>query len=180
MIQMKLFYATGPLEFVEIDILGEKFAIKSENRFLLVITDRFTNHTRTMPLKRITATAVAHAFLHHFVFVYGTAKMVISDNGSQFTVRFFTELCLIIGTKKKYTKTYHPQCNGKVDMFSRTILSASRNSLIYHPLQWYIFTNALTYAYNTQMHRTTKMEPLELVLSRRTPYLSLEYKPDFK
>lgn len=64
---MNLFPANDLLEFVKINILGELIFTKSGNRFLLVIPDRFTKLTRTIPLKCITENAVAHAFVHHWV-----------------------------------------------------------------------------------------------------------------
>lgn len=176
--RMKLFPATAPLESVAIDILGELIRTKKGNRFLLVITDRFTKLTKTVPLKRITATAVAHAFVHHWVFHYGPPRTLLSDNGSQFMARFFTEVCRIMGTKNVYTTTYHPQCNGQVERFNRTILSALRSYLGDHPRDWDEFTSALTYAYNTQVHKTTGLAPFELVLSRPPTHLALEKIPE--
>lgn len=79
--------------------MGELIRNKNGNRLLLVITDLFTKWNRTIKLKRITATAVAHDFVQHWVFVYRPPKTALYDNGSQFMVRFFTEMCRIIGTK---------------------------------------------------------------------------------
>lgn len=73
-------------------------------------------------------------------------------------------------------KTFQPQCNGKVERFKQTILSAIRNYLIDLHHQWYIFKNALNYAYNTKVHLTTMMDPFELFLSRPPPHLELEDK----
>ena len=70
---LKLFPATTPLEFVSIDILGElkETPAPRNNRYLLVITDRYSKLTRVVPLKRITAYTVAKAFCESWVFVYG-------------------------------------------------------------------------------------------------------------
>lgn len=61
---MKLFKATEPLSFVAIDIMGEKIFTKRGNRFLLVITNRFTKLNLKISFNRITATAVAHSFMY--------------------------------------------------------------------------------------------------------------------
>lgn len=62
---MILFPPKELLFSVSIDILGELILTKLIDRFLFVVTDRFTKNTKTILLKRITTTAVADAFVHH-------------------------------------------------------------------------------------------------------------------
>ena len=62
---LRLFPANGPLEYVSIDILGPLVRTRRGNRFLLVISDRYTKLTRTVPLARITSGVVARAFAEH-------------------------------------------------------------------------------------------------------------------
>lgn len=62
---MKLFPSMEPLSFVAIDILGELIHTKFGKCFFFIVTDRFTKLTKTIPLKHITATSVAHDFVHH-------------------------------------------------------------------------------------------------------------------
>jgi Integrase zinc binding domain len=56
---LKLFPVSGPLEFVSMDILGLLPKTEHGNRFLLVISNRFSKLTRTVPLRTITALGVA-------------------------------------------------------------------------------------------------------------------------
>jgi hypothetical protein len=46
---LQLFPAKGPLESVAMDILGPLPRTKHGNRFLLVVADRYTKVTRTVP-----------------------------------------------------------------------------------------------------------------------------------
>ena len=175
---MRLFPAKAPLEFVSIDLLGELIRTKRGNWYLLVIVDRFSKLVRTVPMKRITAIEVAKAFVNRWVFVYGQPLTMLSDNGPQFAARLFIDICRILGVKNVFTTTYHPQCNGQVERFNRTIINALRHYLADHPKDWDLFTDALTFAYNTQVHRSAGISPFELVLSRRPRTLSLQAEPD--
>ena len=175
--ELKLFPAKAPLESVSIDILGELVTTKRKNCYLLVICDRYTKLVRTIPLSSISSNKVTLAFLKHWVFVYGPPVSVLSDNGKQFTARLFVDTCRFLGIKNVFTTTYHPQTNGQVERFNRTILSALRHYVAEHPRDWDLFSDALTYAYNTQAHASTMLAPFELVLSRPPPAISIESRP---
>jgi Integrase zinc binding domain len=97
---MKLFPANEPIEFVPINILGPLPKTVHGNRFLLVISDRFSKLTRTTPMRTTTALAVAKAFCPHWGFAYGPPKFLPSDNGTQFTAKFFIEVCRELGIAK--------------------------------------------------------------------------------
>jgi hypothetical protein len=71
---LKLFPADGPLEFVAIDILCPLPKTEHGNRLLLLISDRFSKLTRTVPLRTITALVVAKAFCDAWVFSYGPPR----------------------------------------------------------------------------------------------------------
>ena len=175
---MRLFPAKAPLEFVSSDLLGELIRTRRGNRFVLVIVDRFSKLLRTVPMKRITAIEVAKAFVHHWVFVYGQPLSLFSDNGPQLAASLFIDVCRILGVKNVFTKTYHPQCNGQEERFNRTIINALRHYVADHPKDWDLFTDALTFQYNTKVHSSTEISPFELFLSRRPPTLSLQAEPD--
>ena len=48
---LQLFPASSPLEFIAMDILGDLTRTSRHNRFVLVITDRFSKLTVAIPLK---------------------------------------------------------------------------------------------------------------------------------
>ena len=114
------------------------------------------------------------------MFVYGPPLSVLADNGKQFVSRLFQEVCRVLGIRNVFTTTYHPQTNGQVERFNRTILAALRNYVAEHPKNWDLFTDGLTYAYNTQAHSATKIAPFELVLSRPPRSLSLQAEPQIE
>lgn len=179
--RLKLFPAVAPLESVALDLLGPLLRTQRGNLHLLVITDRFTKLTVTVPMSRITAWELAHAFTRHWVFVYGPPKSLLTDNGRQMASKFFTHICQIIGIKNIFTTTYHPQANGQAERFNRTIVSALRKYIGDHPTDWDLFTPALTFAYNRQPHTSTGLAPFDLVVSRPIPPLlseALSQEPD--
>lgn len=86
---MKSFTATKPLESVAIDILGLLPTSTRGFRFVLVISDRFTNLTKAVPLSLITPFDVTVAFVDNWFFKYGQPRTLLFNNGSQFVSHFF-------------------------------------------------------------------------------------------
>jgi transposase InsO family protein len=115
---LQLFPAKGPLESLAMDILGPLPRTKHGNRFLLVIADRYAKVTRTVPLRTVTALSVAKAFDDQCVYVYGPKVSLLSENGPQFTAKFFQAACAELGIYKVFTTAYHPHTNGQVERYN--------------------------------------------------------------
>jgi transposase InsO family protein len=84
------------------------------------------------------------------------------------------EVCRELGIAKVFTTAYHPQTNGKVERFNRTILNALRTYVAKSQADWYDYTSAITYGYNSRIHASLGFDPFELVLCRPPPPLALE------
>jgi transposase InsO family protein len=163
---LKLFPATRPFSYVAIDILGPLPKTEHGNRFLLVMTNRFSKLTKTVPLHTTTAFFCARAFCEHWVYAYGVPLDVLTDNGPQFAAKFFQACIRELGVTKVFTTAYHPNTNGQVERFNRTILNSLRGYIAANQSNWDEFTSALTFAYNARVHASLGMAPFELVLSR--------------
>ena len=79
--------------------------------------------------------------------------------------------------KNNFTTTYHPQANGQVERYNRTILAALRTYVADHPRDWDLYTDELTYAYNCLPHTSTDVAPFDLVLSKPPGPLALKPMP---
>jgi transposase InsO family protein len=140
-----------------------------------VMTDRFSKLTRTVPLRSISAFTVSRAFCDQWVFVYGAPRHVFTDNGTQLIAKFFLAVCRELGIGKVFTTAYHPQTNGLVERFNRTIVNSLRGSVSQYQNNWYEITSAIYFGYNCRIHSSLGLAPSELVLSRPPPPLSAEH-----
>eukprot|EP00171_Calliarthron_tuberculosum_P023081 IDg23081t1 len=138
--ELQLFPPSAPLDSIAMDLLGPFPPTKLGNTHLLVITDRFTKLTRTIPLARTRAWEVANAFAKNWVFIYGAPTSILTDNGPPFNSKFYQEVCSCLGIKCLFTTTYHPRANGQAERFNRTILSAIRSYVADHPQLWDVYS----------------------------------------
>lgn len=110
-----LFRLSVSLEFVVIDILALLLRKKLLNRFILVMTDRYLKLTWVIPVAKITARNVATVILENWVIYYEAPDFILTDNGKQFTSKFFAALYASLEAKLVTTTEYHLQINGQVE-----------------------------------------------------------------
>ena len=166
---MNLFPATTPLESGEMDLLGPLPPSKRGHRFILVMTDRFSNLTQVVAMKKTIATMVAAEFCLHWMYKYGAPKETLTDNGPYFASKFLQEICQVFGISNAFISMNHPQTNGQAERYNRTLTAMLRCFVDNNPSEWDVYAPALTYAYKMQGHRATGTRPFNLVLSRPPP-----------
>ena len=62
-----------------------------------------------------------------------TPKKIISDQGRQLTSQLLRNLSIICGAKLCHTTPYHPQSNGKIERFHRTLKAAIK---VHNSVKW--------------------------------------------
>lgn len=108
---------------VHLDLIGPMPCSEGFS-YCLTLIDRFTCWTEAVPIQNISADTVARAFYANWISRFGTPKNIISDQGTQFQSELFRKLSEFCGIKMKRTTAYHPQCNGKIERFHRTLKTA--------------------------------------------------------
>jgi transposase InsO family protein len=164
--RLTLFPPTAPMEFIAMDIMGPLTTTERGNRFLLVVTDRFTKLTRAYPLASMTADVVARTFFEGWVAAgYGIPHVLLTDNGTQFVSKFFQTFCRLLGIKQVHTSAYRPSTNGQTERFNRTIANFMTAYVSEHQRDWDELAAVATYSYNSKPHSSTGFSPFELVTS---------------
>jgi len=90
---------------------------------------------------------------------------------------FFIAVMKVLGTETVRTKAYHPQTNGQVERYNRTMATKLRHYVTDDPRRWDELLPVLTMAYNSQPHRSRGIAPFEFVIPERIPSLSVRNLP---
>jgi hypothetical protein len=72
---------------------------------------------------------------------------------------------------------YHPQTNGQVKRYNRTVLASLRGYVSKRQEEWDEFKSDVTFSYNCRVHSSKIIPPFELKLTRSSPIFSLHALP---
>ena len=90
-----------------------------------------------------------------------------SDQGRQFESELLSEVCKLLNIRKTRTTPYHPQCDGLVERFNRTLLDMLATCCKDHPFNWEQHVRKVCMAYNTGVHPSTGFTPFYLMFGRQ-------------
>lgn len=113
-------------EHVHIDIIGP---LPSSEGFTHCITciDRFSRWPEAIPITDTKAETVAKAFFLQWIARFGVPLRLTTDRGVQFESELFSNLNRLLGINKLHTTAYHPQANGILERWHRTLKNAIKS-----------------------------------------------------
>ncbi|GBL78741.1 Uncharacterized protein K02A2.6 [Araneus ventricosus] len=104
-----------PWECIHVDFAGPIF----EHMFLLII-DSHSNWLEVYPMK-VTTTKKTIEFLRDSFSRFGLPRVLVSDNGSQFTSYEFQRFMQSKGIKHKTSAPFRPSSNGQAECYVATL-----------------------------------------------------------
>ncbi|KAJ8731369.1 hypothetical protein PYW07_004533 [Mythimna separata] len=110
-------------EHIHIDIVGP-LRLSYDYRYCVTIIDRFTKWPEAVPVREITAEIVAKALYENWIARFGCPLRISTDQGRQFESSVFNALMKKFGITRIRTTAYHPQSNGQIERWHRTLKAA--------------------------------------------------------
>ena len=146
---------------------------ESGNKYILVVTDLFTKLVEAFPIHDTTSSTLATVLVDQFITRYGVPVVLHSDQGANLCSEVIKTICKLLGMDKTRTSAYHPQGNGQVERFNRTLEAMLAKNVKDNQRDWDQWLQKVLFAYRTSLHETTGFTPFHLVFGR-TPNLPVD------
>ena len=150
-------------ERVAMDLLDTSVTTTRGNRYVLVMVDCFSRWTEACPLPDKTSHSVGDAFFNQVVCRFGMPSVIHSDQGREFENKIMQELCILCGSHKTRTTPYHPESDGMVERFNRTLLMMQAMFAGKNRDDWDDLLPAVMMAYRSSVHESTGFSPDRLM-----------------
>jgi transposase InsO family protein len=87
-----------------------------------IIVDRLTKVAHFIPVKTTySGPQLAELYMSRIVCLHRVPKKIMSDKGTQFTLRFWERLHEALYTQLCFSSTYHPQTNGQTERVNQIL-----------------------------------------------------------
>ena len=155
-----------PFERIAMDIIGPLPKSSKGNRFVLVICDYATRYPEAVPMRHVDAGSVAEELLKLFTRV-GVPKEILTDQGTNFTSQLLAEFYRMLHVQPIRMTPYHPQTDGLVERFNRTLKTILRKATVKEGKDWDNLLPYLLFAYREVPQASTGFSPFELLYGRQ-------------
>ena len=159
-----------PFQIIGVDVMDLPKTAQG-NKHVLVFQDLFTKWPMVFAIPDQKTDRIVRILVDEIVPFCGVPEALLSDRGTNLLSHMMLETCELLGTKKLNTTAYHPQCDGLVERYNRTLKTALRKHAARFGVQWDRLLSGVVWAYRNTPHEATQEKPSYLLfgLDCRTP-----------
>ena len=94
-----------------------------QDRHILTIIDHLTGWLKAFPIPDKSTDTIVSTFINHYLPVHMFPRYILSHNGIEFTNQLMHHVLKQLGINHIFSAPYHPQSNGKLEIFHKYLKS---------------------------------------------------------
>ena len=114
-----------------------------------------------------------HTSAPHWIRDYGAPAVIHSDQGANLCGDVVHSMCHLLSIQQTRISAYHPQGNGQVEWFNRTVQAILAKAVKDDQRDWDLHLPQALFAYRTSVQESTGFTPFLLTFGR-SPKLPID------
>ena len=116
-----------PFDKIAIDLVTECNTSTSGNKNILTIIDHLTGWPEAFPIPDQTTDTIVSSFIYEYLPVHMCPWYIFLDNGTEFKNSLMDQVLQQHGIDRIFSVPYHPQSNGKLEVFHKYLKPTLKN-----------------------------------------------------
>src|ERR1043166_6074679 len=155
-----------------IDIVGPLPLSARKNKYIVVAVDYFSRWSEAKALKIANADSVAKFIYERIICRYETPSVIQTDQGTHFINQVIKQLTDKFKIRHSRSSPYHPQANGLVERFNRTLCEGLAK-VCEEITEWDDYIQPVLMAYRIKELQILQTSPYKIVY-RKEPVLQMD------
>ena len=138
----------------------------SGNKHILTIIDHLTGWPEAFPIPDKTMDTIVSTFINEYLPVHICPQYILLDNGTEFKNSLMDQVLQQLGIDRIFSAPYHPQSNGKLEVFHKYLKPTLKKLCEKDPANWDKYLNQVLASYRITLNLATAETPFFLVYGR--------------
>ena len=117
-----------PFDKIAIDLVTDCETSTSGNKDILTVIDHLTGWPEAFPIPDKSADTIVSTLIKQCLLVHMCPRYILSDNGTEFKNNLMDQVLQQLGIDRIFSAPYHPQSNGKLEVFHKYLKPTLKNS----------------------------------------------------
>ena len=155
-----------PFDKIAMDLVTDFTESNKGNKHILTIIDLLKGWPEAIPIPNKFADTITKALVRHYLPRHLCPWFILSDNGMEFKNQIFDKVTKDLGIERIFSAPYHPQSNGKLETFHKSLKSTLKKMCAEDQDNWDNYIEQVLGTYRGVPNLTTGESPYFLVYRR--------------
>ena len=155
-----------PFDKIAIELVSHLYISTSGNQNILTIIDHLTGCPEAFPIPNKKADTIVYVLIDNYLPIHMCPHFILPDNGTEYKNQLMDNNLQQLGIDHIFSALYHPQSNGKLEVFHKYLKPTLKKLCEYYPDNWGKCISQVLASYCVTPHLATAETPFFLVYGK--------------